>query len=228
VARAVLGLSRTIDLIERLKVDVLLRRLCGFGPRSNRSLNATLFSRAFAEFADMQLPGRVHEALVCDQLGDALVGHLSLDAMLADLPAHCAVGAKCNAQGYKNRWNGYKLHLNVADGMIPVAAILTSASLHDSQVAIPLATMSAQRVTSLYDLRDAAYCSSLIRKHSESLGHVPLIDHNPRGGEKIEFAPTRPCVIGNAPRSSASMHISRTTSGVATSTCAATPKSSPI
>jgi hypothetical protein len=240
VARAVLGLSRTIDLIERLKVDVLLRRLCGFEPRSNRSLNATLFSRAFAEFADMQLPARVHEALVREQSGDALVGHLSLDAtaiearekprkpdgepapaprkrgrprkgevreppaltrierqfagmsldaMLADLPTHCAVGAKCNAQGYKNCWNGYKLHLNVADGMIPVAAILTSASLHDSQVAIPLATMSAQRVTSLYDLRDAAYCSPLIRAHSESLGHVPLIDHNPRGGEKIEFAP---------------------------------------
>ena len=35
----------------------------------------------------------------------------------------------------------------------------------------------------------AAYCSEEIRSHSRSLGHVPLIDHNPRKGEKIEFAP---------------------------------------
>jgi len=37
--------------------------------------------------------------------------------------------------------------------------------------------------------RDAAYCSQEIREDSRSLGHVPLIDHNPRKGEKIEFAP---------------------------------------
>ena len=48
--------------------------------------------------------------------------------------------------------------------------------------------MSAQRVTNLYDLMDAAYCSSELREHSRSLGPVPLIDHNPRKGEKIEFA----------------------------------------
>ena len=44
------------------------------------------------------------------------------------------------------------MHLDVADGQIPISAVLTSASVHDSQVAIPLATMTAQRVTSLYDV----------------------------------------------------------------------------
>lgn len=44
-------------------------------------------------------------------------------------------------------------------------------------------------MTSLYDLMDAAYCSSELRDHSRSLGHVPLIDHNPRRGTKIEFVP---------------------------------------
>jgi hypothetical protein len=53
--------------------------------------------------------------------------------------------------------------------------------------AIPLSLMTAQRVTNCYDLMDAAYCSSVLREHSRSLGHVPLIDHNPRRGEKIEF-----------------------------------------
>ncbi len=73
--------------------------------------------------------------------------------------------------------------------MIPISAVLTSASVHDSQVAIPLATISSQRITHCYDLMDAAYCSPMIRAHSERLGHVPLIDHNPRGGAKIHFAP---------------------------------------
>jgi hypothetical protein len=114
---------------------------------------------------------------------------MSLPAMLAELPQACDVGSKTNSQGYKETWIGYKLHLDVADGQIPISAVLTSASTHDSQVAIPLATMSAERVSSLYDLMDAAYCSPIIREHSRSLGHVPLIDHNPRQGEKIEFAP---------------------------------------
>lgn len=46
-----------------------------------------------------------------------------------------------------------------------------------------------QRVTSLYDLADCGYCSAIIREESRKLGHVPLIDHNPRRGEKIEFFP---------------------------------------
>ena len=61
--------------------------------------------------------------------------------------------------------------------------------MHDSLAAIPLALMTAERVTNCYDLMDAAYCSGVLREHSRSLGHVPLIDHNPRKGEKIEFTP---------------------------------------
>ena len=61
--------------------------------------------------------------------------------------------------------------------------------MHDSRAAIPLSLMSADRVTSLYDLMDAAYGSAEWREHSRSLGHIPLIDHNPRGGQKIEFTP---------------------------------------
>jgi hypothetical protein len=81
------------------------------------------------------------------------------------------------------------LHLDTADCGIPVSALLTSASMHDSLAAIPLSLMTAQRVTNCYDLMDAAYCSSMLREHSRGLGHVPLIDHNPRRGEKIEFTP---------------------------------------
>lgn len=105
---------------------------------------------------------------------------MTLEAMLDDLPSACNVGTKRNSKGYKTSWTGYKLHIDAADGGIPISCVLTSASLHDSQVAIPLAQMTAQRVTNCYDLMDAAYDAPLIIQHSESLGHVPLIDENPR------------------------------------------------
>src|SRR6202158_3241491 len=82
---------------------------------------------------------------------------MSLAEMLSDLPTHCAVGTKRNAKGHTISWIGYKLHLDIADGDVPISAVLTSASLHDCQAAIPLATMSAGRVTNLYDLMDSAY-----------------------------------------------------------------------
>jgi hypothetical protein len=113
----------------------------------------------------------------------------TLAQMLKDIPTACDRGTKCNAQGYKVSWNGYKLHLDTADCGVPIAALLSSASMHDSLAAIPLSLISVERVTNLYDLMDAAYCSTELRDHSRSLGHVPLIDHNPRRGEKIEFSP---------------------------------------
>jgi len=61
--------------------------------------------------------------------------------------------------------------------------------MHDSQAAIPLAQMSAERVTSLYDLMDAAYDAPQIHAYSAKLGHVPIIDNNPRKGEKKHMDP---------------------------------------
>src|SRR5215472_7493921 len=107
---------------------------------------------------------------------------MSLAAMLADLPKHCAVGTKRNAKGHTTSWIGYKLHLDVADGDIPVSGLLSSASLHDSQAAIPQATMTAGRV-------DCAYDAPEIRDKSRALGHVPMIDKHPRNvpGGKAEI-----------------------------------------
>ena len=115
---------------------------------------------------------------------------MSLTAMLAELPRHCDVGAKRNAKGYQETWVGYKLHIDTADGEIPITCVLTAASVHDSQVAIPLATMTATRVTNLYDLMDSACHVPEIEQHSRSLGHVPIIDINPRRtpGLKQELA----------------------------------------
>jgi hypothetical protein len=98
--------------------------------------------------------------------------------MLADLPTACDVGTKRNAKGHQESWTGYKLHIDVADGQIPVSCLITSASVHDSQVAIPLMTLTGQRITYLSDLMDAAYDARHIVEHSQTLGHVPVIDIN--------------------------------------------------
>ena len=231
VAKAVFNLSATRQLLDRLPVDVSLRRLCGW--ESRREIpHESQFSRAFAEFAASELPQRLHEALIKATQQERLIGHISRDSteiearekpvrtpvsitpaksirkrgrpkkgeqtaapeptrmerqaamtleqMLDDLPRSCNVGSKNNSKGYKETWVGYKLHLDVADGQIPISCILTSASLHDSQAAIPLAQMTAQRVTHLYDLMDSAYDAQSIHEHSRSLGHIPIIDAHPR------------------------------------------------
>ena len=120
-----------------------------------------------------------------------LQGHRSLAENLADLPTACNVGCKRNSKGHQESWIGYKLHLDTIDGDIPVSPLLTSASLHDSQAAIPLAQMTAQRVTSLYDLMDSAYDAPQIRDFARGLGHVSIIDPHPRGGEKIPLDPAQ-------------------------------------
>ena len=231
VAKAVYNMSTTRQLLERLSADVALRRICGWEGQGEIP-HESKFSRAFADFAESQLPQRLHESLIEETQKDRRIGHISRDSteiearekparppvapapiaparkkgrkkkggqpcvpqptrlerqagmtleeLLADLPRECNVGSKKNSKGYLETWNGYKLHLDVADGQIPVSCILTSASLHDSQVAIPLAELSARRVTNLYDLMDSAYDAEGVREHSLGLGHVPIIDANPR------------------------------------------------
>ena len=238
VAKAMLGIPTTSALIERLSVDKSLRRILGWERRAQVPSEAT-FSRAFAEFAQGDLPDKMHAALIERALGGRIIGAIARDAttiearekpveknkkndppppsasappqkkrgrprkgeeqpkpeptrlerqttqnigqMLADLPTACDVGAKRNSKGYKETWIGYKLHIDVACGQIPVSCVLTSASVHDSQVAIPLMTMTSARVFYLYDLMDAAYDAAAIDKQSKALGHVPLIDPNFRG-----------------------------------------------
>jgi hypothetical protein len=225
VAKAVFNFPTTRHLVDRLRCDAVLRRMCGFETVDEVPEEWT-FSRAFAEFAEGQFPQRVHEALIGRTQAERLVGHISRDStaiearekveakpkaaeskpvrksrskkkvtdpekmtrlqrqasgtmtveqMLAELPSGCDVGTKTNSQGRKSSWIGYKLHGDVADGQILISCVLTAASVNDTQVAIPLAEMTARKVTSLYDLMDMGYVSSEIREHSVKLGHVPLI-----------------------------------------------------
>jgi len=111
---------------------------------------------------------------------------MQLPEMLADLPRDCDLGGKKDSHGNNHYTRGYKLHWDVADGQIPISAILTSASVHDSQVAIPLAEMSTQRVNYCYELMDAAYEAQHIVEHSRQLGHVAIVDPKAPGGPKSQ------------------------------------------
>lgn len=258
VAKAVYNLPRTTDLLERLSSDEQLRLICGW-KRGETLPHESTFSRAFAEFAEMELAQFVHEALVRETQHGRLIGHIArdataiearevfpeppakeanqteaakvrrslkgrklgppkrykggkaprrpakldtrlhrqrsmkLDAMLKELPCECAIGAKKNSRGQEQYWRGYKLHLDVADGQIPISAVLTGANVHDSQLAIPLATMTSQRVTYCYELMDAAYDAAEILDHSRGMGHVPIVDPANRGRKTTStFRPGKP------------------------------------
>lgn len=247
IAKAVLNLPTTRDLMERLRVDETLRTFCGWAS-VNALPHESKFSRAFAEFARTELPQQLHEAVIAATQQQRLIGHIArdstaipvrerypetakqkgakrkaakrkakkcragrgkgpqggfvrakaaergtriqrqrhqkLDQMLKDLPRQCDSGAKKNSQGNEQYWRGYKLHLDVADGQLPISALLTSASVHDSQVAIPLMTLTGGRVTHLYELMDSAYDADSIHAHSRQLNHVPIIAPHPRRGTK--------------------------------------------
>jgi hypothetical protein len=238
VAKAVWNMPTTRALLDMINSSPSLRRLCGWDTVGDIPAESA-FSRAFASFAEMELPQQIHAALIDDNLGERICGHVSRDSTaingrekprkktkktkqkkkrgrprkgekrekvvrrlevqpeqtleenIKGLPTFCTVGTKKNSKGYKVSWIGYKLHLDVIDGDIPVSAILTSASLHDSQAAIPLAQKTEdRRITVLYDLMDAAYDAPEIHAFSKRLGHVPIIDNNPRRGkEKIKMDP---------------------------------------
>jgi len=234
LAKSVFGLTHTRQLLQILRQDAALRRLCGW--RSACTLpHESTFSRAFAEFAESGLAQAAHAAVIAATQAQRLVGHICRDAtailarerypeavpaprrrvrtkkkrrrnqtqpprtdrpysgtapatrlekqagmrnptlMLADVPTQCDLGAKQGPGGNARYWRGYKLHLDVADGQIPITAVLTAASVHDSQVAIPMMHLTSQRVDYLYDLADSAYDAEAIRSVSRQLGHQPII-----------------------------------------------------
>ena len=118
---------------------------------------------------------------------------MSLHEQLQSLPAVCDRGAKTNSKGNLHYWTGYKLHIDTADGEVPISCVLTSASVCDVRVALPLMAITAKRVTSLYDLMDKAYECRFIEEESIRLGHVPIIDHKRRPSEKtaVEMDPAK-------------------------------------
>jgi hypothetical protein len=113
----------------------------------------------------------------------------SIEEAIADLPTACDVGTKRDAKGNNRYWIGWKVHIDSADGGLPVNVLTTSASMHDSQAAIPMARQTASRVIVLYELMDAAYDADCIHEVCVSLGHKPIIDIHGRRKNATPFDP---------------------------------------
>lgn len=290
IAKAILNISHTKTLIERLRIDDTLRRICGWEYGTKVPCEAT-FSNIFKEISESKLIEDLHRKLIAFKCKDTVIENISRDAsaiearekpyrtakkektsvlnqhhsncnqliiepseklgsteeelktlvtnnvsasdnaiknnkkqstklkkelkkrgrpkkgeirapkepsrleiqktqtideMLKDLPKDCDKGCKKNAKGYKVAWNGYKLHADVTGGGLAISCILTSASVHDSQVSLPLEILTNDKVDSRRTLADAAYCSETIRENIRSFGKIDIIDHNPRRGQKKE------------------------------------------
>jgi len=108
------------------------------------------------------------------------------EEMLSLIKTECNTSIKQNSKGNRHRWIGGKLHLSVVDGDIPITALYSSATVHDSSLALPLIKESSQKVTYLYDLADAAYDNKIIKTYSQKHNHRPIIDVNPKNSKKLK------------------------------------------
>jgi hypothetical protein len=114
-----------------------------------------------------------------EQMNDA-------EEMLSLIKTECNTSIKQNSKGNRHRWIGGKLHLSVVDGDIPITALYSSATVHDSSLALPLIKLSSEKVSYLYDLADAAYDNKIIKTYSQKQNHRPIIDINPKNSKKLK------------------------------------------
>jgi transposase len=240
IAKTVYNMQTTRDLIDRLRVDRVLRTICGWRYARDIPHEAT-FSRAFGEFAQAKIADKTHQAFIEAYLSDTLFFYNSTDStaidvrekpakkeeevpkvkkkrgrkrkddptpvvaensslckkqsvmettaqMLENISTSTDVGRKINAKGNGYAWIGGKLHLGVVDGDIPITAIHTCASVHDSQVAIPVINETSKRIDYLYDLCDKGYDSQVIEAFSKTREHIPIIAVNPRNCKATKIA----------------------------------------
>src|SRR6266568_2299768 len=107
----------------------------------------------------------------------------------AELPTACDFGCKQDTNGKLHHWKGYKEHIDWADNGFPLTLCITSASVHDSQIAIPMAKHTAAKCVVLYELMDSAYDADQIHAAIRELGHVPIIAIHSRRTTAEPFDP---------------------------------------
>ena len=83
VAKAVYNMDTTRQLIDRLKISPVLRRICGW-EKISEIPHESSFSRAFKEFSEAGLTQTVHSHLIEQYMGDKIVGHISRDSTSID------------------------------------------------------------------------------------------------------------------------------------------------
>jgi Transposase DDE domain/Transposase domain (DUF772) len=110
----------------------------------------------------------------------------SYHEMLNDISLDCDFGSKVSSKGHRHNWIGYKLHVDVADGSIPISCMLTSASVSDAIMAIPLSISSSQKVASFYEIMDKGYYVDAVSKFINGQGRKALIHKCPKSTKAKE------------------------------------------
>ena len=102
--------------------------------------------------------------------------HESFEASLAKLELRCSLTAKQNSKGKRQWFVGYKAHLATDDHGVPMSFAVTGASVHDSQVAVPLMKKTRETADFLYALLDKGYVSPVINDYVDMIGRKAIID----------------------------------------------------
>jgi hypothetical protein len=97
MAKTILNLPTTRSLLSRLKADEALRQFCGWAS-FEAVPHESKFSRAFAQFAAMELPQQLHKAVVLDTQKGRLIGHIARDSTAIPARERFAVTAEHKKQ----------------------------------------------------------------------------------------------------------------------------------
>ena len=170
IAKAVWDFATTRDLIDALRHRPALRRLCGWESLGNVPSEST-FSRAFGQFARDERAQAIHAALIKTHYGEKIAGHISRDATAI----HAREKAEAKPKQTPETKGGKRAHRRKDTPANPPP----EPKRMQQQLERDLET----------NLADAAYDAKEIREMSARLGHVPIIDDNPRRGVKREFSP---------------------------------------
>lgn len=201
VAKAVEQIPTTEALRARLHRDPVFRWVVGYRGKSDVPSAAT-FSRLFYQLSQCTGLQSVHAQQVETAHERQIV---SIDAAAydaSDIPAYektrrhadaqnpegASWGLKTGPKGQKYRWFGYKLHLSVAAGsLFPLAALTTTAKMHDVNMARPLVKITTDRdmgqQTAIFD---AGYDQTDLYRDLQEQGMVPIIPLNRHGGAPPE------------------------------------------
>lgn len=153
MAKQIQGIPTVVELVNRLKYDLVFFYDCGFSLERSAPSPAT-FSRLFQQLSQSEALNALFGALVEQAKSSNLIRgdvvaidgsainayeHAIAKKDLIDGGNQASWGAKRDTHGNQLTWFGYKLHLAVDTASeLPIAIQVTPANRHDATQAIPL------------------------------------------------------------------------------------------
>ena len=201
IAKQILRISTTSELVRQLKENPVLRYNCGFEVLSKVPSEAT-FSRFVDKLSESDALLKLFTDLVVQakELGIVDGSHISIDSTKVDAfeaskPKKDIVddgtnpnwGMKRDTHGNNIRWFGWKLHiLSDSHSELPLSVMVTSASVHDGTIAVTLIEAFLKQYrrafSPSYYAMDSGYdYKSVYDAIINQFEAIPIIAYNQRG-----------------------------------------------